>query len=163
MPIVIASAPPPAVEEHPYLGAEQALVTQWVLDQLASASADLDEIDDGLSLRVFEDFAPQGFSTYPFIIVQCQSPPRDVRGVGVSRVMVDTIYVVKAVAQVNSYAPLAPVARVIDQAMTTSVGGSLLGGNVFTSVRNDQFSLIEIDNGKQYRHFGGEYRIQAQG
>ena len=144
-------------------GAEQAMVTEWVKTRLALYAADLDAIAVNLSQRVFEDFAPTGFSTYPFIIVQCQSPPRDVRGVGVSRVMVDTLYIVKAVAQVDSYAPLAPVARVIEAALTSPTGGPIGTGDVFTSVREEQFALVEIDAGKQYRHFGGLFKIQAQG
>lgn len=117
----------------------------------------------GLSTRVFEDFAPQGYATYPFIIVQCQTPPRDIRGVGVSRVMVDTLFIVKAVAQVDSYAPLAPIVRVFDTALTSPTGGAVADGFVFTSVREEQFAMVEIDSGKQYRHFGGLYTIQAQG
>lgn len=145
-----------------YEGAEQALTTEWVRQQLLAKAADFNAISDGLSLRLYEDFAPTD-AVYPFVIYQCQSPPRDIRGVGVSRVMVDTLYVVKAVAQVSSYAPLAPVASVIDAALTSPAGSPVADGFVFASVREEQFSLVEIDNGTQYRHFGGQYRIQAQG
>lgn len=155
----------PTVGAGAYDGAEQVLVTDWVKSRLLTddAKARLNAISAGLADRVFEDFAPQGFDTYPFIIVQCQSPPRDVRGVGVSRVMVDTLYIVKAVAQVDSYAPLAPVARVVDAALTSATGGPVGTGDVFTSIRDEQFAMVEIENGKQYRHFGGVYKIQAQG
>jgi hypothetical protein len=146
-----------------YAGAEQALVTAWVQERVQSVADDLELISPGLSDRVFEDFAPQGFAVYPFIIVQCQSPPRDVRGVGVSRVMVDTLYIVKAVAQVDSYAPLAPIASVIERALTSPTGGPVADGEVFTSVREEQFAMVEIEAGKQYRHFGGLFKIQAQG
>ena len=144
-----------------YAGAEQAMVSLWVAGQLAAQATDLDAISAGLSGRIFEDFAPEG-TPYPFIIFQCQSPPRDIRGVGVSRVMVDTLYIVKAVAQVSSYAPLAPVAKVIDAAVTSAQGSPVADGNVFSSVRDSQFAMVEIDSGKQYRHFGGQYKIQAQ-
>ena len=99
----------------------------------------------------------------PYIVWQCQSPPRDVRGVGTFRVMVDTLYVVKAVSQGTSYAPLAPVAAAIDRALTNPVGDSVEDGLVLTSVRNDQFSMREVAEGTEFRHLGGEYRIQAQG
>lgn len=146
-----------------YEGAEQALVTAWVGAQLELNAAALNGIHAGLSTRIFEDFAPQGFAVYPFIIIQCQSPPRDVRGVGVSRVMVDTLFIVKAVAQVDSYTPLAPIARVFDSALTSPAGGSVGDGQVFTCVREEQFAMVEIESGKQYRHFGGLFKIQAQG
>ena len=146
-----------------YDGAEQALVTTWIRGRLASVSADLEAINTGMPDRVFEDFAPYNYAVYPFIIIQCQSPPRAIRGVGVSTVMVDTLYVVKAVAQVDSYGPLAPVASVIKRALTTPTGGLVADGNVFTSIHEEQFALVEIDGGKQYRHFGGLFKIQAQG
>lgn len=144
-----------------YDGAEQVLVTEWVKERLATVADALDAFDPGLSGRVFEDFAPQG-TPYPFLIVQCQSPPRDVRGVGVSRVMVDTLFIVKAVAQVPSYGALAPIATIVDSALTSAAGSAVSDGLVLASVRQEQFAMVEIDSGKQFRHFGGQYRIQAQ-
>lgn len=139
------------------------MVTAWVMDRIHDVAGELDGISPFLSTRVFEDFAPAGYSVYPFLIVQCQQPPRDIRGVGVARVMVDTLFVVKAVAQVLSYGPLAPIAKVLDSALTVEVADPVGDGAVITSVRNEQFSMVEVDNGKQYRHFGGVYKIQAQG
>lgn len=144
-----------------YTGAEQALTDEYVKQRLAARAVDFDAIVAGLSGRIFPDFAPSG-TPYPFIVFQCQDPPRDVRGVGVSRVMVDTLYVVKAVSQVDSYAPLVPIARVIDSAMTSSTGSTVGDGFVLTSVRDRQFSLVTYEQGTQFRHFGGEYSIQAQ-
>lgn len=144
-----------------YLGAEQAMCSLWVKVALEAKAADFDAIAPGLSSRIFEDFAPDG-TPYPFVVFQCQSPPRDIRGVGTSRVMVDTLYVVKAVSQVDSYLPLAPIARTIDSAMTSSTGSAVGDGFVLTSVRQDQFAMVEVDSGTQFRHFGGEYKLQAQ-
>lgn len=145
-----------------YTGAEQVLVDIWVQDQLESKAAELDAIATGLSTRIFQNFAPEG-TPYPFIVWQCQDPPRDVRGVGTFRVMIDTLYLVKAVFQGTSYIPLAPIARVIDDAMT-SASGSAVGGDglVLASVREQQFAMTEVESGIQFRHFGGEYKIQAQ-
>lgn len=125
------------------------------------SGATLNPISAGLSSRVFLELAPPG-ANYPFIVYQCQSPPRDVRGVGTFRVMVDTLYVVKAIAQVASYEPLVPVAKAIDTIMTAPVGGSVADGNVWVSIRENQFSMTEDTAGSTYRHLGGVYRIQAQ-
>lgn len=144
-----------------YLGAELVLFDLWIEQQLATKAVELDAIAPGLSTRVFSDVAPPG-TLYPFIVFQCQDPPRDVRGVGVSRVMVDTLYVVKAVSQTTTYAPLAPIAKVIDAAMTSSAGSAVEDGLVLASVRDNQFALTEIENGTQYRHLGGAYKMQAQ-
>lgn len=143
-----------------YLGAEQVMVDLWVANRLA-AHAPFEAISPGLATRVFNMFAPAD-TPYPFIIFQVASPPRDVRGVGVVRVMVDTIYTVKAVAQVDSYAPLTGVAREIDAVMTAPVVSAVADGFVLASMREEQFSMVEVDGGKQYRHLGASYRIQAQ-
>ena len=143
-----------------YVGAEQALTDLWVANRLKTNAA-FDTISPGLSQRVFGHFAPPG-TPYPFIIFQTASPPRDVRGVGVIRVMVDTLYIVKAVAQVDSWVALAPVARQIDVSMTAPSVSAVADGFVLASVREEQFSLVEVDDGKQYRHLGGQYKIQAQ-
>lgn len=145
-----------------YVGSEQVMVDTWVELQLAAVAGDLNGIDAGLADRVYQDMAPRD-AEFPVIIYQCQDPPRDVRGVGLTTVMVDTLYLVKAVAQVDAYAPLAPIASVIHAALTTSIGGSVGDGSVFTSVRERQFALTEVDDGKKVRHLGGLYRIQAQG
>lgn len=147
-----------------YLGAEQAMVTKWVIDRLKGApyTASFEAVVAGLGTRIYEDLAPEG-TTYPFIVVQCQSPPRDIRGVGETRVMVDTLFLVKAVSQGTSYDPLTPIVKVIDTAMTSPQGGTVgADGLVFTSIREDQFSLTTVEAGTQFRHLGGEYRIQAQ-
>ena len=145
-----------------YAGAEQALTDKWAHERITAMAAALDDIDTGLSARVYDYFAPKT-AKYPFIIVQCQQPPRDVRGVGISRVMVDTLYVVKAVAQTETWDDLKDIAHVIDLAMTSAEGSAVADGLVFTAVREDQFSLVEVESGTQFRHLGGAYKMQAQG
>ena len=145
-----------------YVGVEQALVDTWVEERIGSVAATLDGIATGLSDRVFLDAAPRS-AEFPVVIYQCQDPPRDVRGVGTFTVMVDTLYLVKAIAQVDTYAPLAPIVKALHDAMTTSVGSAVGDGAVLTSVRTEQFSMVEIEDGTKWRHLGGLYRIQAQG
>lgn len=145
-----------------YVGAEQVLVELWVKDRIATVADRLEEIALGLSARVYSEAAPKD-AEFPVIIFQCQDPPRDVRGVGTFTVMVDTLYLVKAVAQVDDYAELAPIASALNDALTTPTGGSIGTGTVLTSVREEQFSMPEFDEGEQWRHLGGMYRIQAQG
>lgn len=145
-----------------YEGAEQVLCDIWVRGRLESISEDLNLIAAGLSARIYQDYAPKGVE-WPVIVFQCQDPPRDVRGVGVSTVMVDTLYLVKAIAQADDYGVLAPIATAMHRAMTTSTGSAVGDGSVLTSVRREQFSMVEVDEGEQFRHFGGIYGIQAQG
>lgn len=147
-----------------YEGAEQALTDDWVRSRFIDPLivAELEAISVGLADRIFLEVAPDS-APYPFIVFQCQSPPRDIRGVGISRVMVDTLYVVKAVGSVASYAPLVPVANAIDRAMTSAEGSAIYDGHVFSCIRSEQFSLVTREQGEIFRHLGGEFRIQAQG
>lgn len=144
-----------------YLGAEQAMVDQWVEARLAAETVALEAISVGLAGRVYNMLAPTG-AKYPYVVYQCQVTPRDVRGVGVSRVMVDTLYVVKAVTQTTTYDRLAPIARVIDTAMTSEAGSPVADGFVLSSAREEGFSLTESVEGTQIRNLGGIYRIHAQ-
>lgn len=146
-----------------YQGAETELGNQWIQQRLALYATQLNAISSGLSSRIYPDIAPPGVP-YPFIVYQVQSPPRDIRGVGATRVMVDTLYVVKAVAEVASYGPLAPIASVIDTAMTSESGSAVGDGTVFSSVRENGLSLAEPPkDGTQIRNLGGVYRLHMQG
>jgi len=138
------------------------MVDQWIEDRLASINTTLETISTGLSERIYLEVAPQG-TKWPCIIYQCQDTPREVRGVGTFAVMVDTLYLVKAVAQVSSYAPLVPIAKAIHDVLTSATGNAVGDGEVLTSARDRQFSMIEATNGSEYRHLGGQYRIFAQG
>jgi hypothetical protein len=145
-----------------YLGAEQAMVDAWV-DGVLKGNTAFNAISPNLATRVFPQVAPDG-TGYPFIVYQAQTPPHDVRGVGPNRVMVDTLYIVKAVAQVASYDALADVAHQIDVVMTAAEPQAITGGlgTILCSVREDGFSLTESASGTLYRHLGGQYRILAQ-
>lgn len=143
------------------VGAEQAMIDGWIASKLIGASV-LDDIFTGLSQRVYNMFAP-AFTGFPFIIFQAQSPPAVVRGVGSAEVMVDTIYVVKAIAQGTSYAALAPIASAIRFMLVTNNGETTSNGDEIISCSYErQFALTEVSEAKQFRHLGCELRIQAR-
>jgi hypothetical protein len=141
------------------IGAEQDVVDAWVKATLV-AHGGLNTAYPGLTTRIFDRFAPTG-TAYPYIVFQDQSPVRDIIGVGPARVLVETLYVVKAIAQCVTYAPLREPAHEIDLAMTVPNGSALPDGALITSIRQEGFSLVEVENEVQYRHLGGVYRIQA--
>lgn len=145
-----------------WVGAEEAMVDQWVKAQLVLQATALDALSTGLSTRIYLDVAPKD-AVLPVIVYQCQDQPRDVRGVGTFTVMVDTLYLVKVISKGVDNATNADVAKVIHTAMTSSNGSSVGDGAVLTSVRERAFKLAEFESGVQYRHLGGIYRIQAQG
>lgn len=141
------------------LGAEQDVIDRWVEARL-EAHTDFNTAYAGLTDRIFDRYAPTG-TPYPFIVYQDQSPVRDIRGVGTARVMVESLYIVKVIAQVKTYAPLRVVAHEIDQAMTVGESEAIADGVLITSIRQEGFGMVEVEDGKQYRHLGGMFRIQA--
>lgn len=145
-----------------FKGAEEAMIDRWVKSRLNAHTA-FNVISAGLATRVFNRLAPAAAS-YPFIVFQAQSPPMVIRGVGPAEVMVDTIYVVKAIAQGNDFDALAPVASAIRDALLSDNGEAITGaiGTIFTCRYERAFSLTEADQDNQFRHLGGEFRIQAQ-
>jgi hypothetical protein len=139
------------------VGAEQDLVDRWVEARLLAHVPLTDIVED----RIYGYFAPRT-AAMPFVIYQSIDPPRAVRGVGTAKIMVSTLYVVKAVAAVATFNGLATVAAAINAAMDEPEGEATFGGNVFASVWEQQFSLVEQEGEVQYRHLGGEFLIQAQ-
>lgn len=140
-----------------YAGAEAALVGNWI-----SATLLADATLVGLvSTKVFEDLAPNG-TPFPYVVFNVQDAPYVVRGVGLAEVMVDTIFTVKAVAQVSSYDVLAPHASAIRAALVTAETQAPTGGLIFTCSYERQVAYAEGRGAEQVRHLGGEYKIQAQ-
>lgn len=137
-------------------GDEIGVIDLWVDSQLRG-NADLVA---HVGSRIYNSYAPAEAPS-PVVVFQHQSM-RDVRGVGSARIMVDTLYVVKAIAQGADYEALRPLARGIDVALTKPNGGAVSGGLVITAVREEPFALIDIDDGRQFRHLGGIFRVYAQ-
>lgn len=139
-----------------YLGAEVVLGYDFIAATLL-ADADVIAI---IGDRVYQDVAPAS-AIYPFIVIQNQLSD-DMLGVGSVRIYTDTIFIVKAVAQVDTYDPLRPLAKAIDVALN-GVTGSVLDGTVFACIREESFRLAETEEGVHHKNLGGSYRLQLQG
>lgn len=94
-----------------------------------------------------------------FYVTFALSSPRDIRGIGTGRVMVDTIYIVKVIGATTSQDELAPAARrvteLIDGKNVTTASGSL------TCARRSIISYPEVIQGVPYLHLGGLFNIVA--
>lgn len=113
--------------------------------------------------RVYNEQAPPS-STFPLVVFQMQAAT-DVRGNGQTRIMVTSLYVVRGIVQDASYNDTSKtMAERIDALLQASAGGTVDNGRavVFTSHREQNFRLSEVESGKSYRHLGGIYRILAQ-
>ena len=105
--------------------------------------------------------AIMGSATYPLVLFSMQSA-RDVMGTGPARIMVDSLYVVRGIAEAGTFAGnLKTIADRID-AVLHAASGSNVNGTVLACVRQQPFLYVEPYNGRQYRHLGGIYRIYAQ-
>ena len=135
--------------------AETLVAEQWLYSVLAADS----QLAAIVGTRIYAYVAPQG-ATMPFVVYQNQAG-RDVRGVGPLRLMANLLYVVKVVAQTNSFATLETAANRIDVVLQAA-SGTNVRGTVIACVREQPFSLVESTNEGQFRHLGGIYRLWAK-
>ena len=136
---------------------ELEVAERWIRSALLASTAITDYVGD----RIFDLPPPRG-TLYPYIVFNTQSA-EDVRGVGTQRIMSDSIYTVKAVAETDDSSKLAPLAGAIDDALVlaspVSVGTI---GTALACVRERLMRYTELTDGTYYSHRGGEYRILTQ-
>ena len=93
---------------------ELEVAERWISAALLASTSITDYVGD----RIFDRPPPRG-TLYPYIVYNTQSAD-DVRGIGTQRIMSDSIYTVKAVAETDDSSRLAPLAGAIDDALTLS-------------------------------------------
>ena len=96
----------------------------------------------------------------PYVTFSLQDP-LDVIGVGGIRISTDNLYVVKAVAQSGSWADVRPIADRIDYLIHRPGSTMQSATGSLTCIREKTAQMVEVDDGLQYRHLGGIYRIRA--
>lgn len=130
-------------------------VDQWLYERLSGDST-LSGLVGG---RIYSYLAPQD-AALPFVVFSHQAG-HDVRGVGPARIMTSLVYQVKAVGQGHSFQQLKAIADRLD-ALLQGASGSVVDGTVLMCVREQPVEYVETDDGIQYRHLGGMWRIIAQ-
>ena len=142
-----------------YVGAESCLIDDWLVNVLGTPTTPVAALAAVGVTGVHDHFADPG-TAFPYVIFQRMSDI-DVKGAGPNRWMINAVYIVKAVAEVDSFTPLKPIANKIDlivQAKTVAFGGGFITG----TSREGSHRLVEYEDGSQARQLGGEYRIYAQ-
>jgi hypothetical protein len=137
------------------IGAEIIVSDLWI-DQTLKG----DPFLTGLATGVYDRLAPPN-ALYPFVVWQSQTIS-DTRGNGSARILVDATYIVRGIAQVDSYDPLVPLAAAIDAAMN-GMAAETMNGFVLGCTREETYSMVEQNDGNQIRHLGGSYRLWVQG
>ncbi|MBI4496313.1 MAG: DUF3168 domain-containing protein [Chloroflexi bacterium] len=138
------------------MGIESLRIDAWLYSVL---SGDATLVSALGGTKVYSDLAPQD-AALPYVVFG-QQAPHDVMGVGTARIMVTNVYQVKVVGQGGSYQPLQAAADQVD-ALLHAASGTASGGTVLACVRDAVIRYTETDDGVQYRHVGGLYRITAQ-
>lgn len=108
--------------------------------------------------RVFSYVAPAG-STYPLVLFSLQGG-HDVSALGAARVMMSCTVLVKAVDKGSTFARLRPIASRLDQ-LLQGASGQVWSGSVLMCVREQPIEYVEVDDGVEWRHLGGLYRVVA--
>jgi hypothetical protein len=131
------------------------VIEPWMYQRLA-ADAALTALVAG---RVVSTMAGRNMQS-PYVVFDLNSP-RDIRGIGTGRIMVDCLYVAKAVGKTDSWDDLAPIAARVDE-LLDGASGEVVAGHVLGVARERVVQYAEVDdNGNQYRHLGGMYRLWA--
>lgn len=129
---------------------------QWLYMTLAGDAT----LTGMVGTRFYSDEVPPE-TVFPFVQWTLLSSV-DVRGQASNRIMVNALYIVKAVGQTRSYGDLMAPSNRIDELLQGKGGDTLAGDHVYSCCREGPFRQAEFTSGKSYRHLGGEYRILVQ-
>ena len=138
------------------VGAETLIIEGWLDSRLQLDLVLAELVGD----RIYGHLAPPE-AAHPLVVFTAQGP-RDIRGVGTARIMIDALYQVKGIDRGRSFAPLEPIARRLDE-LLHGASGATDAGWVLGCVREEPISYSEVDDGTEYRHLGGLYRFWAHG
>lgn len=129
---------------------------QWLYSTLAADAT----LTAAVSTRFYADEAPDK-AAFPFVQWNLLSSV-DVRGQGPNSIMLNCLYLVKAVGKTRSYGDLLPITKRVRELIDGKGGDTLAGDHIFSCSREEGFRLPEYLNGVSYRHLGAVYRIFVQ-
>lgn len=103
--------------------------------------------------RIYTGVIPDGVS-FPLILITLDGTPDDLMVINAKRVWTDCRYIVRAIAQTETFGTLNTIANRIDTLLHRTSGT-----NINACVREQAFEMTEVVDNVQYRHLGGIYRI----
>lgn len=142
---------------------EAMFVQDWLHDRL-----DADATLRGLlavpvgETRISPAPAPASWGRGPFVVADPFTPQRDVRGVGLTRISSEGLWIVKAIMGTASYDPLIPIAERIDTLLGGTGPETVGARTILACHREEAVHYPESDGAVEWRHLGGLYRIRAQ-
>lgn len=137
-------------------------VDTWIYSTLKADSTLTALIGGSTTPRIYNPLAPQETTpVYPMVLIQMQSAV-DMMGVGPYRIWSDMLYLVRGVHETTSYGGnLLTIAERIDTVLHAAASATNAYGIVWNCVREQPFRLPDVRDGRNFRHFGGIYRIRA--
>lgn len=130
---------------------EPALANQWLYETLNAVP--------DLAGNVHDTNAPQGVAL-PYVVFNLQAGT-DVPTANGTRIMANLLYQV-AVVGTSAFSALASLASAVDAALQRA-SGSVVGGAIFSCVRESTLQDAETDSGVTYRYLRLFFRLYAQG
>lgn len=125
---------------------------QWLFQTLG-ANATL------AALGIYSEVIPEKASL-PAVVFKFQSGS-DYKVVGAIRVWADMVYLVEVTGEVAGYAALQAYADLIDSLLHDK-SGSVADGVILECEREAPHAMTEIEDGRQFRHLGGFFRLKVQ-
>lgn len=148
------------------MASEIVIANAFIYQRLAADALLTAELGGAINPRISQGKLRRGVS-YPGVVYQRQAGT-DIRGATeATRIGSNLLYVVRGVAQAESLlGALQTIDERIDAVLHRSSGSVVLGsatiGTVIACVRVQPFELTEDDEGIEWRHLGGIYRLMVQ-
>jgi hypothetical protein len=137
------------------MGQETLKISQWLYQTLASDPVLQSYVGD----RIVEGLADTSVQT-PFILFAFNESS-DKRVVGGERIWTYAVYMIKAIGEGGSFAPLQPIVDRID-AVLDRARGSVPGAQILYCERDRPFQYVTWELGSQWRHIGAYWYIYIQ-
>jgi hypothetical protein len=132
------------------------IVQPWLYDVLTGDSALVDMVGEDISGAL----SPEAL-TPPFVSFLLDSGVDVLTGAGASRISVNTLYLVKAVAATTSWDDVGPIASRIDTLLHLPYQVVTLDNGSLSSIRERIVQYPEVQDGIAYLHLGALYRIRV--
>lgn len=138
--------------------AETLAAEKWLYTVLAADGA----LAAVVSTRIYADRIPQDVaSPYPCVVFGHLSAV-DLMGVGAYRIWANTLYVVRGIAEAESFLGNAKTIADRIDAVLHATSGATSEGTVWACTRESPFRMAETSaGGRNFVHLGGVYRILA--
>jgi hypothetical protein len=135
---------------------ETSAAERWLVTVLKADAA----LTAVVGQRVYNTRVPSN-GQFPCVLFQLQAASNDFVALGGVRVWASLVYLVRGIAEQASFeGNLATIADRID-IVTHAASGTNVAGTVWTCIRERPFQLVEVTEGREFRHLGAILRIQA--